>query len=347
MKFLIVGGFLGSGKTTALIWLGKYYSETGKRVSIIVNEIGDIGIDGYVIEKFGLNTIEITAGCICCSLKMSMRETIKTMKDKYNPDLIIIEPTGVAYPGAVRQEIKLMNTDECEIMPLVTLFDGSRFKQIMKEMKQFSAGQIKDADIVAVSKADLIEPIMIPVIEESIRQINPRAYVTTLSTKDEESFKNLIHMIERPDIQKKFDEKETSALRLNSVKMSEIKPLVKAYGFKNTEAVMNLSQKKAECIVNRIGNNIKKTITDQNPEFIGHFKMFLYQDGKIYRLNITSSQDNPDVSVTDSGESQTEKNDTELKIFIAVSGFNPDRAEKDVETIILNELKKYSAFEKK
>jgi len=79
MLTLVVGGFLGSGKTTTIINTGKYLVDKGHKVAIIVNEIGEIGIDGDIIKKFGFDTKEITNGCICCSLKMGLRSTVITL----------------------------------------------------------------------------------------------------------------------------------------------------------------------------------------------------------------------------------------------------------------------------
>ncbi|MDD4249696.1 MAG: GTP-binding protein, partial [Methanosarcina sp.] len=185
MDVIVVGGFLGSGKTTTIINMGKYLAEKGKKVAIIVNEIGEIGIDGDVIKRFGFDTKEITGGCICCSLKVGLRTTITLLAIEYKPDILLIEPTGIAFPHIIRNEVELMNLgEEVKIAPLVTLIDGSRFKYLMKEVKEFAMRQIIDAEILGINKVDLIEPIRIPILEASVQQLNPKARVVLLSGKD-------------------------------------------------------------------------------------------------------------------------------------------------------------------
>jgi G3E family GTPase len=201
VQVIVVGGFLGSGKTTTIINMGKYLAGKGKKVAIIVNEIGEVGIDGDVIKRFGFDTREITSGCICCSLKVGLRTTVTLLAKEYKPDILMIEPTGIAFPHVIRDEIELMNLGEkVKIAPLVTLIDGSRFKHLMKEVKDFAMRQIIDAEILVINKVDLIEPIRLPILEESVHQLNPKARIVLLSRKDtDEGFEKFMQMV-LPDI---------------------------------------------------------------------------------------------------------------------------------------------------
>jgi G3E family GTPase len=99
MKVMIIGGFLGSGKTTAIRRISRQLSDAGKRTAIIVNEIGEIGLDGETLKSPGIITEELTSGCICCTLRISMQYTLQTLEEEFRPDVVIIEPTGIAFPG--------------------------------------------------------------------------------------------------------------------------------------------------------------------------------------------------------------------------------------------------------
>ncbi|MEZ5335815.1 MAG: GTP-binding protein [Methanolobus sp.] len=86
------------------------------------------------------------------------------LKKDYNPDIVLIEPTGIAFPQIIKNEIDLMELKDTTIQPLVTLIDGSRFKQLMKEAKNFAMRQIIDAEILCINKIDLVEEIRIPIL---------------------------------------------------------------------------------------------------------------------------------------------------------------------------------------
>ncbi len=347
MEVIVVGGFLGSGKTTTIINMGKYLAEKGKKVAIIVNEIGEIGIDGDVIKRFGFDTKEITSGCICCSLKVGLRTTMNHLTKEYKPDIIMIEPTGIAFPNVIRNEIELMNLgEELKIAPLVTLIDGSRFKYLMKEVKEFAMRQIIDAEILGINKVDLIEPIRIPILEASVQQLNPEARVVLLSGKDTgERFENFMQEIlpeikEVPEkVQATADAEETSRIAgpqetEDSIKASGVGSYSAEFAIKGGE---NLSTETARELTTELMNAIKAKVLKLNPEFVGHIKLFLDNGLETVKQSVTIYYEEPQEDVIKSKERALPT----FKILSAVS--NVDReALKDAVNSSVKE-----AFEKR
>lgn len=326
MQVIVVGGFLGSGKTTTIINMGKYLAEKGKKVAIIVNEIGDVGIDGDVIKRFGFDTKEITSGCICCSLKVGLRTTVTLLAKEYKPDILMIEPTGIAFPHLIRNEIELMNLGEqVKIAPLVTLIDGSRFKHLMKEVKDFAMRQIIDAEILVINKVDLIEPIRLPILEASVQQLNPKARVVTLSGKDTgEKFENFMRIV-LPDVEEMpektpqvtIEENPRPAAQQeteNSIEASGVGTYSVEFAVENR----NLSTEAAREITTELMNTIKEKVLKLNPEFVGHIKLFLDTGSETVKQSVTAYYEEPQEEIIKSEEEAV----TEFKILSAVSNVN-------------------------
>ena len=112
MKIIILGGFLGSGKTSFLKKFAKYILEKEKtsgsktKVVIIENEIGNVAIDNQILENENLNVRTLFSGCVCCTLQGELVSTIRELMKQEKPDWIIIESTGVAYPGSIKEKIQ-------------------------------------------------------------------------------------------------------------------------------------------------------------------------------------------------------------------------------------------------
>ncbi|MEM3437781.1 MAG: GTP-binding protein [Nitrososphaerales archaeon] len=152
-----IAGFLGSGKTTTLIRLGKELSKNySKKVGIIVNEVGEVCIDGSFIRDFGFEVKEIVQGCICCSLKGDLQSTLKILYENYEPDIILIEPTGIAFPSKIKEIINGLTDIPLEQTPVIALVDSERFRKMFKEMEHFLIKQIKEADVIAINKIQQI-----------------------------------------------------------------------------------------------------------------------------------------------------------------------------------------------
>ena len=351
MKIIVVGGFLGSGKTTVLVRLGTYYSSLGKSVGIIVNEIGEIGIDGDIISQYGLETKEITSGCICCSLKTSLRATLLLMIENYHPDVVIIESTGIAYPGAIRDEIMLMNlTMDYDMSPLLTLFDGSRFKQILKEIKNFASQQLAQAEVIAVSKTDLIDASFLPIIEEAVGQINPRAEIISLSSKNPESLAHLIDILERSeDVESRMaalkkvlseDGKFLMAGRPtpDSITESGVGSFSTEYSLNHSD-LESLSDSDLETLARSIMSEIRCRVLELNPNFLGHIKLFLEVGSSLYKISLTTSEEEPTYDfIPSASENNAGSN---LKVLSAVTGIESGKIKEIVQTAIETVFKKY------
>lgn len=346
MEVIVVGGFLGSGKTTTIINMGKYLAEKGKKVAIVVNEIGEIGIDGDIIKKFGFDTKEITGGCICCSLKVGLRTTISLLAKEYKPDIVMIEPTGIAFPQVIKTEVELMNLGEnVRVAPLVTLIDGSRFKYLMKEVKEFAMRQIIDAEILGINKVDLIEPIRLPIIEASVQQLNPKARVVLLSGKAiEEKFENFMQMV-LPDIKEVQEEPQATVTEEKSrpYEVQESQNSIEASGVSSYSAEFvinsggNLSTEAARELTTELMNEIKEKVKKLNPEFVGHIKLFLDNGMETVKQSVTIYYEDPQEDVIKSKEGAVPA----FKILSAVSNVDKE-ALKDVVNSSVKEI-----FEKK
>lgn len=169
----IVTGFLGSGKTTLLRHVLDHGLK-GKPVALIVNEIGEVGIDGQVVT--GLNyvekMVELSSGCICCSIDeyrfdLAIQEIIETV----HPHLIIIESTGLADPEPLAYRVKAagLNLDA-----VITVVDTGNVERFLKET-EVAGAQVGAADFLLVNKVDLVTPDEVTRVERRLRKLNPRA----------------------------------------------------------------------------------------------------------------------------------------------------------------------------
>lgn len=154
MRIHVLGGFLGSGKTTILMRLAATYVADGKKVSILVNEAGDIGVDGATIRGDGYNTTELPDGCICCSLTTTLQEAIVNINNDLQPDVIIIEPTGLAIPSKVEEAIDGVK-DLDKKMDVIGIVDAHRFGIFADKKPTFITEQIRGSDLILMNKIDV------------------------------------------------------------------------------------------------------------------------------------------------------------------------------------------------
>jgi G3E family GTPase len=190
-----LAGFLGSGKTTLLVRLGSELSKTGKKVAIIVNEVGEVGVDGAVIDSFGLKSVEITEGCICCSLSGSLQNTLRAITREFKPDIIMIEPTGIALPSIVAKLVRMAMIGE-DRMITICLIDAYRALKLFNEANLFVSRQIAGADIVAVNKMDLVSEDVSKKVAKILEEMSPQSEIVYISAKNGDGVAPLVKLLE-------------------------------------------------------------------------------------------------------------------------------------------------------
>lgn len=199
MKITQIAGFLGCGKTTLMLRLSKKLSDGGKRkVALIVNEIGEIPVDGKIIEESGLRVKDIGGGCICCEIASTFAKTIYNLYKDFHPEHILVEPTGVAVPHQVKLAARMSGRDaKISIGPAVVLFDATRPAELldMDMLGQLVTSQVKDADVLAISKVDIVSEDQVKEAGERVRQYNPTAEIIQLSSFKELGVDRIIEII--------------------------------------------------------------------------------------------------------------------------------------------------------
>ena len=170
----ILTGFLGSGKTTLLRHILTHGLE-GRRVAIVMNEIGDVGIDGRVIE--GLNVermIELGSGCVCCTINREFGLALQEIVETVDPELIVVETTGVADPPNIASETRQIGLRVDATICVVDAANLSRHLAASGAARE----QIASADFLVLNKTDLVDAAAADRAEALLREINARALVT-------------------------------------------------------------------------------------------------------------------------------------------------------------------------
>lgn len=172
-KVDIISGFLGSGKTTLIKKLLKE-GLNNENIAIIENEYGTVGIDGSILKSDNIKVKEITSGCICCSISKDFKSAIKEIIKKYNPDRIIIEPSGVAKLSQIVKEITSdINSENILINMKITVVDAVNFEQYFDNFGEFFIDQISNAKTILLSKTDEISNSHLMQVYKAVRKLNP------------------------------------------------------------------------------------------------------------------------------------------------------------------------------
>ena len=183
-KVDIISGFLGAGKTTLIAKLLKE-GLAGEQVVLIENEFGEIGIDGGFLKESGVEIREMNSGCICCSLVGDFGTSLKEVVEKYHPDRIIIEPSGVGKLSDVIKAVKDLHIEnEIRLNSASTVADASKVKVYMKNFGEFFNNQIEHAGTIILSRTQNVSEAKLKTDIELIRSLNKDAHIITTPWDD-------------------------------------------------------------------------------------------------------------------------------------------------------------------
>ena len=178
-KIDIVSGFLGAGKTTLIKKLLKE-ALSSEQVVLIENEFGEIGIDGGFLKEAGIEITEMNSGCICCSLVGDFGTALKEVLDKYHPDRILIEPSGVGKLSDVMRAVEGATSSEgVQLNSAVAVVDAKKCKTYLKNFGEFFANQIEHAGTIILSRTGEMNDEKINAVVALIREHNAKAAIIT------------------------------------------------------------------------------------------------------------------------------------------------------------------------
>ena len=196
-KIDIISGFLGAGKTTLIKKLIKEAYENEKLV-LIENEFGEIGIDGGFLQDAGIEITEMNSGCICCSLVGDFTKALEKVIADFNPDRIIIEPSGVGKLSDIIKAVEKIDSDKAELNSFTTVADAGKCKMYIRNFGEFYNDQVSHASAVYLSHTDKASDKKVEEAVALIRELNPDAVIIT-TPYDKLNGKDVLAAMERKD----------------------------------------------------------------------------------------------------------------------------------------------------
>ncbi len=177
MRLNLIFGFLGSGKTTLVRRI--LTERSGHQpTAVIVNEFGDVGIDGDLLEGNSVDMVQLNSGCLCCTLKGSLISAIEELQTKADIERTVVEASGVAEPSDLLESLwdpQYGAKVDIDLGPVVAVVDTPKFRKIREMLGDFYTEQVAHADVVLLNKIDKVEAMDLEHVHDDIARLNPGA----------------------------------------------------------------------------------------------------------------------------------------------------------------------------
>ena len=193
MKTVILGGFLGAGKTTVLLHLVPALaggSQSLHPVVILENEISTTDVDARLLRGRGMQVKSLSAGCVCCTSSAQLSDSLEDVQREFNPYYLVIETTGMAYPDAVAAIVR----ESGRKVVVAAVVDVPRWTKLVCAMPQFVHGQLHEANVIYLNKLDMVSSQEADRVSGEVRILAPHAAiypVSAISGMDKALFEGL------------------------------------------------------------------------------------------------------------------------------------------------------------
>ncbi|MDA3812260.1 MAG: hypothetical protein PF518_18225, partial [Spirochaetaceae bacterium] len=335
-KLIILGGFLGSGKTTLMMKLSKILIGQGKTVSVITNDQGGFLVDTAFAQSNGITSAEVTNGCFCCNFP-DLISNIKTLADDYSPDYIIAEAVGSCTDlnATVLLPLKKHHADLVDLTAYFVLVDGARVIDEYSRMELIYPAspkeilvshQIKEASRILLSKSDFIEDDEIQDSINFIKAINNKAEIIPISARNDKGLDTLIDLISNNRLE---EISKTIPLDYNIYAEAEAE-----YGWYNGKWKF-ISEKKISS--ESLGNEILEFLRFSIPAEIAHGKVLLNSEYGSAKVSLAANRINCDFS-------DVFNNSQQLIITLNIrAAIDPETITKAVDALLEKIKTKYKA----
>jgi Ni2+-binding GTPase involved in maturation of urease and hydrogenase len=299
-RYYMIGGFLGAGKTTAVAELAHYLTRQGKRVGLITNDQGSALVDTTMLRARGFSTEEIAGGCFCCRFN-SLMDAAKKLTEASRPDAFVAEPVGSCTDlvATVTYPLRRIYGDQFRMAPLTVLVDPVRAEQVfeMREGRKFSEKilyiwrkQVEEADIILISKTDLLEPNRLGALRVRLASEFPRKKILDVSARTGAGMQDWFNLLEV------LEPSSAKAMQVDYDVYADGEALL---GWLNaTIEIDSKEELDAAELLEELANQMKASLVDSE---IAHLKMTFSPDeslaGEIAALSVVRSDVVPELSL--------------------------------------------------